>query len=93
MDKKKLLETVNDLTEQVNRAQLDELEVETDEFRIRISKRPPMPPMPPMGAIPPAIPPLSAEIKSQVTETVPETPKAVSGKIIKSPIIATCYVA
>ena len=93
MDKKKLLETVNDLTEQVNRAQLDELEVETDEFRIRISKRPPMPPMPPMGAIPPAIPPLSAEIKSQVTETVPETPKAVSGKIIKSPIKGTFYAA
>ena len=48
MDKNELLETVNALTEQVNIAQLDELEVETDEFRIRLSKRPPMPPMPPL---------------------------------------------
>ncbi len=88
MDKKELLETVSALTDQVNKAQLDELEVETDEFRVRISKRPPMPPM---GAAPMAFPTVSTEVKAQVTETVSEAPKEISGKIIRSPIIGTFY--
>lgn len=88
MDKKKLLETVNDLTEQVNRAQLDELEVETDDFRIRLSKRPPMPPMPAAAAVPAA-----AESLPRTDEKASESNKAVSGKIIKSPIIGTFYAA
>lgn len=90
MDKKELLETVNALTEQVNKAQLDELEVETDEFRIRLSKRPPMPPM---GTPPMPFPAVSAEAKTQASEPVQAAPKAVSGKIIKSPIIGTFYAA
>lgn len=88
MDKKELLETVNALTEQINRAQLDELEVETDDFRIRLSKRPPMPPMPAAAAVPAA-----AESLPPTGEKASESPKAVSGKIIKSPIIGTFYAA
>lgn len=90
MDKNELLETVNALTEQVNIAQLDELEVETDEFRIRLSKRPPMPPMPPLNM---NVPTVSTEVRTQISETVTETPKAVVGRIIKSPIIGTFYAA
>lgn len=90
MDKKELLETVNALTEQVNKAQLDELEVETDEFRIRLSKRPLMPPM---GTAPMPFPAVSAEAKPQAVEPAQAAPKAVSGKIIKSPIIGTFYAA
>lgn len=93
MDKKELLETVNALTEQVNNGQLDELEVETDEFRIRLSKRPPMPPIPPMPSVNMAVPTVSTEIKTQISETVSDTVKTVSGKIIKSPIIGTFYAA
>ncbi|MBD5114198.1 MAG: acetyl-CoA carboxylase biotin carboxyl carrier protein [Ruminococcaceae bacterium] len=93
MDKKELLETVNALTEQVNNGQLDELEVETDEFRIRLSKRPPMPPIPPMPPVNMAVPTVSTEIKTQISETVSDTVKTVSGKIIKSPIIGTFYAA
>lgn len=88
MDKKELLETVNALTEQINRAQLDELEVETDDFRIRLSKRPPMPPMPAPAAVPSA-----AESLPLTGEKASESNKAVSGKIIKSPIIGTFYAA
>lgn len=88
MDKKELLETVNALTEQINRAQLDELEVETDDFRIRLSKRPPMPPMPAAAAVP-----ATAESLPRTGEKASESNKAVSGKIIKSPIIGTFYAA
>ncbi|MCM1054303.1 MAG: acetyl-CoA carboxylase biotin carboxyl carrier protein [Bacteroides sp.] len=90
MDRKELLETVNALTEQVNKGQLDELEVETDEFRIRLSKRPPMPPMPPMGMTAPTV---STEVKTQTEVTVSETNGTVGGKIIRSPIIGTFYAA
>lgn len=93
MDKKELLETVNALTEQVKKAQLDELEVETDEFRIKLSKRPPMPPMPPVPPLNMTVPTVSTEVRTQISETVKETPKAVVGRIIKSPIIGTFYAA
>lgn len=88
MDKKELLETVSALTEQVNKAQLDELEVETDEFRIRLSKRPPMPPVPPV-----AMPlPVTANQPATVAEVKTEMDvKPNSGKVIKSPIVGTFY--
>lgn len=90
MDKKELLETVNALAEQVNIAQLDELEVETDELRVKISKRPPLPQMPPMPAIPVTYP--AAEANSSEANAA-EEPKPLSGKIIKSPIVGTFYAA
>lgn len=88
MDKKELLETVNALAEQVNISQLDELEVETETFRIRLSKRPPMPPMPPFQGQPSQAAPQSAEAASEIPQNKPA-----SGKIIKSPIIGTFYAA
>ncbi|MDE6579646.1 MAG: acetyl-CoA carboxylase biotin carboxyl carrier protein [Ruminiclostridium sp.] len=92
MNKKELLETVEALSEQINKAELDEVEVETEEFRIRLSKRPPMPPAPPMAApvFAPAAAPaaVDAVVKSEDTGSSEPTH---SGKIIKSPIIGTFY--
>lgn len=86
MKKEELLETVKALTDQVNNGGLDELEVETEGFRIKLSKRPPMPPFPPMTNMP------VGEINLDSKSEKQETPKA-EGKIIKSPIIGTFYAA
>ncbi len=86
MKKEELLETVKALTDQVNNGGLDELEVETEGFRIKLSKRPPMPPLPPMTNMP------VGEINLDSKSEKQETPKA-EGKIIKSPIIGTFYAA
>ena len=91
MNKKELVEIVEALTQQVDKANLDELEVETEELRIRLSKRPPMPPMPPMPVTNMSTPAVSAQIKTESEEK--ESAPAVSGKIIKSPIIGTFYAA
>ncbi len=96
MDKKELLETVGALAEQVNKAQIDELEVETEELRVRISKRLPPPPIPQIQPIPaisatPSYP--AADIKTQSGANTSEEGKPVSGKIIKSPIVGTFYAA
>ena len=86
MEKKELLETVEALAKQVNEAQLDGIEVETDDFRIKLTKhrRPPHPPVhPPMAAMPPM---------EQAAAAV-NAPAAPSGKFIKSPIVGTFYAA
>lgn len=94
MNKKELLETVEALSQQINKAELDEVEVETDEFRIRLSKRPPAPPMA-MPLFPPAasgVNPSACENAARNEEICPpDCPK--NGKIIKSPIIGTFYAA
>lgn len=91
MNKKELVEIVEALTQQVDKADLDELEVETEDFRVRLSKRPPMPPMPPMPVMnmntPAAPPQITAESEEKAS-----SPSA-SGKVIKSPIIGTFYAA
>lgn len=92
MNKKELVEIVEALTEQVDKAKLDELEIETEDFRVRLSKRPPMPPMPPM---PPVMnmnaPAVCVENKAEGEEKA-SAPNP-SGKIVKSPIIGTFYAA
>lgn len=93
MNKKELLETVNALAEQVNKAQLDELEVETEELRVRISKHLPPPMMPSMPPMPPMPPYPAAEPKPQGGSNTAEETKPVSGKIVKSPIVGTFYAA
>ena len=95
MNKKELLETVEALSEQINKAELDEVEVETEEFRIRLSKRPPMPPAPPMTpmAAPgfaPAVATAAVDVAVK-SENTGSSELALSGKIIKSPIIGTFY--
>ncbi len=95
MNKKELLETVEALSEQINKAQLDEVDVETEEFRIRLSKRPPMPPAPPMAA--PVFAPAAAAVNPSAAENAVKNENTASaevpqnGKIIKSPIIGTFY--
>lgn len=91
MNKKELVEIVEALTQQVDKAKLDELEVETEDFRVRLSKRPPMPPLPPMPVMNMNTPEVSARIKTESEEK--ESAPAASGKIIKSPIIGTFYAA
>ena len=96
MNKKELLETVEALSEQINKAELDEVEVETEEFRIRLSKRPPMPPVPPMAAMAapgfaPAAAATAAVDVAVKSENTGSSEPAHSGKIIKSPIIGTFY--
>lgn len=92
MDKKELLEIVEALTQQIDKAKLDELEVEAEDFRIKLSKRPPMPAM---TVMPPVIntgaPSASEENSAQIAEK--QNGSAPSGKIIKSPIIGTFYAA
>lgn len=91
MNKKELVEIVEALTQQVDKAKLDELEVETEDFRVRLSKRPPMPPLPPIPVMNMNTPEVSARIKTESEEK--ESAPAASGKIIKSPIIGTFYAA
>lgn len=91
MNKKELVEIVEALTQQVDKSNLDELEVETEDFRVRLSKRPPMPPMPPMPVMNMNTPAVSAQLKTENEEK--ESAPAASGKVIKSPIIGTFYAA
>ena len=90
MEKKELLETIEALANQVNAAELDGIEVETDDFRIKLTKHhrphhnPHMPPPPPApGAQPPAA--------THPTAPVAAPDPAADGKFIKSPIIGTFY--
>ncbi len=90
MNKKELLETVEALSQQINNADLDEIEVETDEFRIKLSKRPPMPSAASMGipaflsAANGANPAAENAAESGAVSASDNAPK---GKVIKSPII------
>lgn len=90
MDKKELLETVEALAKQVNEAELDGIEVETDDFRIKLTKHhhPPHPHMP-MPPFIPAAPP--APVTSQPISPEKASVPASDGKFIKSPIIGTFY--
>lgn len=90
MNKKELVEIVEALAEQIDKAKLDELEVEAEGLRVRLSKRPPMPPVPPMMNLNAQIPAASNPSEAAKAE---KTAAPVSGKIIKSPIIGTFYAA
>ena len=84
MDKKELLEMVDALAQQVNKSDLHEIEVQTDDFRIRLSK-----PWEHYG-------PIVSEAHTVMTHPIEvEEPAASSanGKFIKSPIIGTFYAA
>lgn len=91
MEKKELLETVEALAKQVNDAQLDGIEVETDDFRIKLTKhhRPNHLPMP----MAPSVPVVSTPIMAQPTASAETSAPAASGTFIKSPIIGTFYAA
>ena len=95
MEKKELLETVEALAKQVNDAQLDGIEVETDDFRIKLTKhhRPPHPhghPMPPLMAQDNMY---AATTMAHPTEAQETAAPSAAGTFIKSPIIGTFYAA
>lgn len=89
MEKKELLETVEALAKQVNDAQLDGIEIETDDFRIKLIKhhRPPHHHMLP----PPPVPAAASAVMTHQTPSEEAPPPAAGGKFIKSPIIGTFY--
>lgn len=78
MDKKELLEIVDALSQQVNKAAMDEIEVETDEFRVKLTKRN-------------AAPAVQVQPTQPVQ---PATPAVASGgRFVKAPLIGTFYAA
>ena len=85
MDKKELLEMVDALAQQVNKSDLNEIEVETDDFRIKLFKQF----FPPVNQI-------VSEAHTVMThpiEVQEPAPPAANGTFIKSPIIGTFYAA
>ena len=95
MDKKELLETVEALAKQVNDAQLDGIEVETDDFRIKLTKhhRPSHPHGHPMSPVSPMLQDNMSAFTVMTHPTAPEGKPAADGTFIKSPIIGTFYAA
>ena len=80
MDKKELLEIVDALSQQVNKAAMDEIEVETDEFRVKLTKR---------NAAAPAV-----QVQPAAQPVQPAAPAVTSGgRFVKAPLIGTFYAA
>ena len=80
MDKKELLEIVDALSQQVNKAAMDEIEVETDEFRVKLTKR---------NAAAPAV-----QVQPAAQTVQPAAPAVASGgRFVKAPLIGTFYAA
>lgn len=78
MDKKELLEIVDALSQQVNKAAMDEIEVETDEFRVKLTKRN-------------AAPAVQVQPTQPVQPAAPAV--ASGGRFVKAPLIGTFYAA
>ncbi len=81
MDKKELLEIVDALSQQVNKAAMDEIEVETDEFRVKLTKR---------SAVTPAV---QVQPAAQPVQPAAVPAAASGGKFVKAPLIGTFYAA
>ena len=78
MDKKELLEIVDALSQQVNKAAMDEIEVETDEFRVKLTKRN-------------AAPAVQVQPTQPVQPAAPAVTSG--GRFVKAPLIGTFYAA
>ena len=84
-----LVSTVKEYIDLMKESNLSYLKVKNDDFELELGeKRPPMPPMPPMMA-PMAMPQAPAAAPAAVTPAAP----AVSGNVVKSPIVGTFYAA
>lgn len=84
-----LVSTVKEYIDLMKESNLSYLKVKNDDFELELGeKRPPMPPMPPMMA-PMAMPQAPAAAPAAVTPAAP----AVSGNLVKSPIVGTFYAA
>lgn len=84
-------ENIEKLADIINEKELSEISIEVDDvkFVMKGKKCPPPPPMP-MGM--PA-PMAAAPVAAPVAEEKTEAPKAVSGNVVKSPIVGTFYAA
>lgn len=84
-----LVSTVKEYIDLMKESNLSYLKVKNDDFELELGeKRPAMPPMPPMMA-PMAMPQAPAAAPAAVTPAAP----AVSGNLVKSPIVGTFYAA
>ncbi|MBQ7835268.1 MAG: acetyl-CoA carboxylase biotin carboxyl carrier protein [Ruminiclostridium sp.] len=85
------IKTVKELAEIMKENGLSYLKYKGDDFEVEMGeKRPAMPPMPPMNA-PMAMPAAPAAAPAQAAPAA--APKALSGNIVKSPIVGTFYAA
>ena len=82
------LENIEKLAELVNSKELSEITIEEEDFKFSIKgkKRPPPPPAP-LGMPAPAAAP-APEVKNEAVNA-----SAVSGNVVKSPIVGTFYAA
>lgn len=80
MDKKELLEIVDALSQQVNKAAMDEIEVETDEFRVKLTKRN-------------ATPAVQVQPAAQPVQPASAPAVTLGGRFVKAPLIGTFYAA
>lgn len=85
------IETVSALADLVNEKELEELTVERDGKKITVKGKK-CPPPPPMGA-PVGMPPVQAPVMQQIQQTAAAEAPAVSGNVVKSPIVGTFYAA
>ncbi len=87
MEKKELLETVASLVEQINAGGLEEIEVETEAFRVKIRKRCTPPAPLPISTVPFQAAPLTVNNAAVINNKTEEK----DGNLIRSPIIGTFY--
>lgn len=92
MNKNEMFESLGKLAEMLNEYGLDEISVEIDEFKAKMSKKPKQPPMPPMPSMPviPQAAPVQPVVQ-QINGDVKVEGEKKGGKLIKSPIIGTFY--
>lgn len=82
------LENIEKLAELVNSKELSEITIEEEDFKFSIKgKKCPPPPPAPMGMPAPAAAP-APEVKNEAVNA-----SAVSGNVVKSPIVGTFYAA
>lgn len=90
------LDTLKTLMELVSKNKLSKLEINEGDLNIKIEDRPcPPPPMPPMNAIPPMPPqgnpaPMPIPNSNSANDVKVET-SAITGNVVKAPIVGTFY--
>lgn len=89
MNKNEMFESLGKLAEMLNEYGLDEISVEIDEFKAKMSKKPKQLPMPSMPVMPQAAP--VQPVVQQINGDVKVEGEKKGGKLIKSPIIGTFY--
>ncbi len=84
------IENIEKLADVMEAKNLEEITMECDdEFKLTLKAKRPCPPPPMMGGFAPSAPAVSAPAPS----AAPAAQAAVSGKVVKSPIVGTFYAA